>query len=91
MPCRGVGRCGKSDADAPISAAMSCAPHTAQEMHFVDGRIARLAKRDSIYFDSGVGHLYVNGSDHRAEILVVCCDEPVREGALGTGCEGARP
>jgi transcriptional regulator with XRE-family HTH domain len=61
------------------------------EMHFVDGRIARLAKHDSIYFDSGVGHLYVNGSDHPAEILVVCCDEPVREGALGTGSEGARP
>jgi transcriptional regulator with XRE-family HTH domain len=48
------------------------------EMHFADGRIARLAKHDSIYFDSGLGHLYVNGSDEPAEILVVCCDEPAR-------------
>lgn len=47
------------------------------EMHFIDGRIARLAKHDSIYFDSGVGHLYVNGSDEPAQILVVCCDDAV--------------
>ena len=48
------------------------------DMHFADGRIARLAKHDSIYFDSGLGHLYVNGGDEPAEILVVCCDEQAR-------------
>jgi len=48
------------------------------EMYFADGRVARLVKHDSIYFDSGLGHLYVNGSDEPAEILVVCCDEPAR-------------
>lgn len=44
------------------------------EMHFVDGRVERLHKHDSIYFDSGLGHLYVNGGDEGAQILVVCCN-----------------
>jgi transcriptional regulator with XRE-family HTH domain len=48
----------------------------ALEMHFVDGRVERLEKHDSIYFDSGLGHLYVNGGDEGAQILVVCCNEP---------------
>jgi transcriptional regulator with XRE-family HTH domain len=48
------------------------------EMHFVDGRVATLGKHDSIYFDSGLGHLYVNGGDTGAQILVVCCDAPAQ-------------
>lgn len=48
----------------------------ALEMHFVDGRVERLEKHDSIYFDSGLGHLYVNGGIDGAQILVVCCNEP---------------
>jgi uncharacterized cupin superfamily protein len=59
------------------------------DMHFADGRIARLAKHDSIYFDSGLGHLYVNGGDEPAEILVVCCDEQAR--AIQDGVAGKRP
>jgi transcriptional regulator with XRE-family HTH domain len=45
------------------------------EMHFADGRVARLEKHDSIYFDSGLGHLYVNGGEEGAQILVVCCND----------------
>ncbi|RYZ09289.1 MAG: XRE family transcriptional regulator [Comamonadaceae bacterium] len=48
------------------------------EMHFVDGRVERLARHDSIYFDSGLAHLYVNGGNKPARILVVCCDEPAQ-------------
>ena len=48
----------------------------ALEMHFADGRVERLEKNDSIYFDSGLGHLYVNGGKEGAQILVVCCNEP---------------
>ncbi|VTU21808.1 DNA-binding transcriptional repressor PuuR [Variovorax sp. SRS16] len=46
------------------------------EMHFADGRVEQLGKHDSIYFDSGLGHLYVNGGDEGAQILVVCCNQP---------------
>jgi transcriptional regulator with XRE-family HTH domain len=48
----------------------------ALEMHFADGRVERLGRHDSIYFDSGLGHLYVNGGAEGAQILVVCCNEP---------------
>lgn len=51
------------------------------EMHFADGRVVRLEKHDSIYFDSGLGHLYVNGGDEGAQILVVCCND-AKDGGL---------
>jgi len=39
----------------------------------IDGRDpVTLHKRDSIYFDSALGHLYASDSDKDARILVVC-------------------
>lgn len=34
----------------------------------------KLKVGDSVYFDSGVGHAYVNGSDAPARILTIACD-----------------
>ncbi len=56
----------------------------ALEMHFADGRVERLEKNDSIYFDSGLGHLYVNGAGRGAQILVVCCNLPGQPAIDGT-------
>lgn len=56
--------------------------HPGEEFIYVlEGEIAvhlksrdpiRLAKGDSIYFDSGIGHAYVSGSDEDAVVLGVC-------------------
>ncbi|SFB68376.1 transcriptional regulator, XRE family with cupin sensor [Polaromonas sp. OV174] len=51
------------------------------EMHFADGRLERLEKHDSIYFDSNLGHLYVNGGERGAQILVVVCGQAQDAGA----------
>lgn len=44
----------------------------------IDGRAPiRLNRHDCIYFDSGIGHLYVSAGRQDTEILVVCVeDEP---------------
>jgi transcriptional regulator with XRE-family HTH domain/mannose-6-phosphate isomerase-like protein (cupin superfamily) len=44
------------------------------ELRFEDGGVFRLARGDSLYFDSGVGHVYLSVGDADAEVLVCCVD-----------------
>lgn len=53
-------------------------------MHFVDGRVERFEKNDSVYFDSGLGHLAVNSSTRGAQILAVCCNLVGQQSIDGT-------
>jgi len=44
------------------------------ELRFEDGNVFRLEPGDSLYFDSGVGHVYLSVGDEDAEVLVCCVD-----------------
>jgi transcriptional regulator with XRE-family HTH domain len=44
------------------------------ELRFEDGNVFRLEPGDSLYFDSGVGHVYLSIGDEDAEVLVCCVD-----------------
>jgi len=44
------------------------------ELRFEDGAVFRLEAGDSLYFDSGVGHVYLSASEEEAEVLVCCVD-----------------
>lgn len=44
------------------------------ELRFEDGNVFRLEQGDSLYFDSGVGHVYLSIGDEDAEVLVCCVD-----------------
>lgn len=44
------------------------------ELRFEDGNVFRLEPGDSLYFDSGVGHVYLSAGDEDAEVLVCCVD-----------------
>lgn len=48
------------------------------EICFEDGREARLGPGDSLYFHSGVGHLYLSTGPGDAEAVVVCTEEAAR-------------
>lgn len=45
-------------------------------MQFEDGRTETLHERDSLYFDSALGHHYLCASPDTVEILVVCVNDP---------------
>lgn len=47
----------------------------ALEVHFAGGQVVRLAKGDSIYFDSRIGHAYVSVSRRLARIVGVTSAE----------------
>lgn len=44
------------------------------ELRFEDGKVFRLEEGDSLYFDSGVGHVYLSAGEEDAEVLVCCVD-----------------
>ncbi len=45
------------------------------EVHFEDGRTVKLAKGDSLYFDSRIGHAYTCTSRQLARVLGACTQE----------------
>lgn len=45
------------------------------EVHFVDGQVVRLARGDSLYFDSRIGHAYISVSHQLARIIGACTSE----------------
>lgn len=45
------------------------------EVHFVDGQVVRLARGDSLYFDSRMGHAYISISRQLAKIIGACTSE----------------
>ena len=47
----------------------------AVEVFFETGEIVRLAKGDSLYFDSRVGHAYISTSRQLARTLGACTSE----------------
>ena len=47
----------------------------ALEVHFAGGQVVRLARGDSIYFDSRIGHAYVSVSRRLARIVGVTSAE----------------
>jgi transcriptional regulator with XRE-family HTH domain len=44
------------------------------ELRFEDGKVFKLEEGDSLYFDSGVGHVYLSAGVEDAEVLVCCVD-----------------
>jgi transcriptional regulator with XRE-family HTH domain len=51
------------------------------ELRFEDGAVFRLEAGDSLYFDSGVGHVYLSASEEEAEVLVCCVDAEAERAA----------
>ena len=47
----------------------------AVEVHFEDGQVLRLARGDSLYFDSRIGHAYVTVSRQLARTIGACTSE----------------
>ena len=47
----------------------------ALDIHFEDGRKLHLARGDSLYFDSRIGHAYVSTSRRLAVMIGVCTSE----------------
>jgi transcriptional regulator with XRE-family HTH domain len=47
----------------------------AVEVHFEDGRMVALARGDSLYFDSRIGHAYITTSRQLARTLGACTSE----------------
>jgi transcriptional regulator with XRE-family HTH domain len=47
----------------------------AVEVHFEDGSVVRLARGDSLYFDSRIGHAYVSISAQPARTIGACTSE----------------
>ncbi|MCY1226386.1 DNA-binding transcriptional repressor PuuR [compost metagenome] len=45
------------------------------EVHFSDGNVVRLARGDSLYFDSRLGHAYISVSRQLAKIVAVTSEE----------------
>jgi uncharacterized cupin superfamily protein len=45
------------------------------EVHFEDGRIVELAKGDTLYFDSRIGHAYISTSRAPARTIGACTSE----------------
>jgi quercetin dioxygenase-like cupin family protein len=45
------------------------------EVHFEDGRMVKLARGDSLYFDSRIGHAYVSVSRQPAKLIGACTGE----------------
>ena len=45
------------------------------EVHFEGGKVVRLAKGDSLYFDSHIGHAYVSISRQPARTIGACTSE----------------
>ena len=45
------------------------------EVHFDGGQVVRLAKGDSLYFDSHIGHAYVSVSRQPARTIGACTRE----------------
>jgi transcriptional regulator with XRE-family HTH domain len=47
----------------------------ALEVHFEDGRMVKLARGDSLYFDSRIGHAYITTSRQLARTIGACTSE----------------
>lgn len=47
----------------------------AVEVHFEDGTMLRLARGDSIYFDSRIGHAYISVSRRLSRVVGACTSE----------------
>ncbi|RYX89893.1 MAG: XRE family transcriptional regulator [Comamonadaceae bacterium] len=47
----------------------------AVDVHFEDGRVVKLKKGDSLYFDSRIGHAYVTTSRQLARTIGACTSE----------------
>jgi transcriptional regulator with XRE-family HTH domain len=45
------------------------------EVHFLDGEVVRLARGDSLYFDSRLGHAYISVSRQLARIVAVTSED----------------
>lgn len=75
---------GRVEPGAPIDAS-DFSKHAGEEfifvlegsltMQFEDGSSRTLHKRDSIYFDSSLGHHYICASEEPVEMLVVCVND----------------
>lgn len=75
---------GRVEPGAPVDAA-DFSKHAGEEfifvlegsltMQFENGTFQTLNKRDSIYFDSSLGHHYICASPEPVEILVVCVND----------------
>jgi transcriptional regulator with XRE-family HTH domain len=55
------------------------------EVHFEDGRIVELAKGDTLYFDSRIGHAYISTSRAPARTIGACTSE---SGAMKAARQG---
>jgi len=65
------------------------------DVHFENGEVVRLARGDSLYFDSRIGHAYVSVSRQLAKIVGVTSTESsfmrsARAGDAGAGRAGKR-
>lgn len=47
----------------------------AVEVHFEDGQVVGLARGDSLYFDSRIGHAYISVSRKLARVIAACTSE----------------
>lgn len=47
----------------------------AVEVHFEDGTVVRLARGDSLYFDSRIGHAYISISRRLCKVIAACTSE----------------
>lgn len=47
----------------------------AVEVHFVNGQVMHLARGDSLYFDSRIGHAYISVSRQLARVIGACTSE----------------
>jgi transcriptional regulator with XRE-family HTH domain len=44
------------------------------ELRFENGKVYKLSRGDSLYFDSAVGHAYISIGEEDADVLVCCAD-----------------
>lgn len=51
-------------------------------IHFEGREPITLAAGESLYFDSGIGHIYTSTSEDEARVLVVCLGDPIQSGGL---------
>ncbi len=66
------------------------------DVHFEDGRLVRLRRGDSLYFDSRIGHAYVSVSRQLAKVIGVITSESnmmrqARESEAAPRASAARP
>ena len=63
------------------------------EVHFDTGQVQALARGDSLYFDSRIGHAYVSTGKHLARVIGVTIGESgmMKQAREGEDIAGARP